>query len=260
MIDSHVHPDHWGIQPILFNIGNLQVPAYSFFVLLGLIVGLVVYAYESKRRKLLNDDGVFIAFGAILGGVIGAKILEFAINIDFVLANLSNPVALMSGRTIVGGLIGGTVGVMIVKKLIGSKERRGNMFAPAIALGVAIGRLGCFFVGCCYGKATSLPWGVDFGDHILRHPTQIYESIFMLGMFIYLERIKNREDVKPGQLFKTLMLSYFTFRFLIEFIRVEPVIFMGLTVFQIICVGVIVYLARDDINKLIYKVVKRYVK
>lgn len=245
MPDSHYHPTNWGVRPVLFSIGGIDVPTYAFFVFLGLVAGVAVYMYESKNQKKLNDNGIYIAFGALLGGVIGAKVLEFAINYKFFVANIANPAAFLSGRTIVGGLIGGTIGAMIAKKIIGSKEKRGNFFAPAIAIGVAIGRLGCFFTGCCYGKPTNLPWGVDFGDHILRHPTQIYESIFMLGMFVYLERIKNRPDIKPGQLFKLLMIAYFAFRFFIEFIRVEPVVFAGLTVFQIISLVVIMYLSRD---------------
>lgn len=258
MIDDHFYPnDSWGIRPILFHIGNINIPSYSFFVFLGLIVGLLVYFYESRRKKSLNDNGIFVAVGALVGGVLGAKILEFIINYKFVFENINNIGALLSGRTIVGGLIGGTIGVILTKKFLGIKEKRGNLFAPAIAIGVAIGRLGCFFRGCCYGKATTLPWGVDFGDHISRHPTQIYESLFMLFMFIYLERIKDREDIRPGQLFKLLMVSYFTFRFLVEFIRVEPVIFAGLTVFQIISIGVILYLVRDNIKNLFINLINK---
>ena len=139
------------------------------------------------------------------------------------------------------GLIGGTIGVVITKKMLGMEnQKRGNLFAPAIAIGVAIGRLGCFFRGCCFGKETSLPWGINFGDGILRHPTQIYEAIFMLGMFFYL-KWKSKQNTAPGSLFRILIVSYFTFRFFIEFLRVEPVAFLGLTWFQIISLGVLAY-------------------
>jgi prolipoprotein diacylglyceryltransferase len=127
-----------------------------------------------------------------------------------------------------------------MKKKLKMKEKRGNLFAPAIATGVAIGRIGCFLRGCCFGKETSLPWGVNFGDGILRHPTEIYESIFMIGMFIYL-RYKMTKNPKPGSLFRLLMIFYFSFRFIIEFIRVEPIAFFGLTFFQLICLLVLGY-------------------
>lgn len=258
MVDSHLHPADWGIMPILFHINNLALSSYTFFVFLGLVVGIIVYFYESRKQKKLSDNGIYVAVGALVGGTIGAKVLEIAINYDFFIKNIGNPSVFISGRTIVGGLIGGTVGAILTKRILGIKEKRGNLFAPAIAIGVAIGRLGCFFVGCCYGKATNLPWGVDFGDHIPRHPTQIYESLFMLGMFVYLEKIKNRSDVKPGQLFKLLMVSYFTFRFVIEFIRVEPVTLAGLTTFQFISVVVILYLVKNNVVVTFIKV-KKYV-
>jgi len=253
MIDDHFYPENWGIKPILFHIGNFNVSSYTFFVLLGLLVGIAVYFYEARRQKSLSENGFFIAVGSLAGGIIGAKILQWIIDYRYILSHLSNLEILFSGRTIIGGLIGGTIGAIITKKILGIKEKRGNLFAPAVAIGVAIGRLGCFFRGCCYGKQTILPWGVNFGDGILRHPTQLYESLFMLAMFIYLEKIKNRENIKPGQLFKLLMISYFIFRFLIEFIRVEPVVFVGLTIFQIISIGAIIYLARDNIINLIIK-------
>lgn len=249
MIDDHYYPDiypaEWGVKPVLFHVGDFGVPAYSFFVLLGLIIGALIYFYESRRKGRLNEKGFLIAVGALVGGVIGAKLFQWIIDIEYVFENITRIDVLLSGRTIVGGLIGGTIGAKVTKHLLKIKEKRGNLFAPAIAMGVAIGRLGCFFRGCCYGKATSLPWGVDFGDGILRHPTQIYESLFMLAMFVYIQIVKDKKSIKPGQLFKRLMIAYFTFRFLIEFIRVERIILFGLTSFQIISIGVIIFLTKD---------------
>jgi prolipoprotein diacylglyceryltransferase len=86
---------------------------------------------------------------------------------------------------------------------------------------------------------------VNFGDNVPRHPTQLYESAFMLLMFVYMEKVKNRADLAPGRLFDVLMTSYFTFRFFIEFIRVEKTAFWGLTVFQLISLAVIIYLNRE---------------
>lgn len=239
MIDSHIYPANWGIKPILFSIFGLDIPSYGFFVLLALIIGIFFYIYEAKKQKKLSENTFYIFLAAIVGGTIGAKIPIWIINFNYI---ISNPTLynLLSGRTIVGGLIGGFIAVLIIKKHLRIKEKRGNLFAPAIAIGVAIGRIGCFLRGCCYGKPTGLPWGINFGDGILRHPTQIYESIFMFILFIYLF-MANEKEQKPGRLFKVLMISYFIFRFFIEFVRVEPVVFFGLTIFQVISIIAVIF-------------------
>ena len=248
MAAEHFHPGNWGVRPVLFSLGGYGVPSYSFFVLLGLAAGAGIYFYEAKKGKKLTEQGFFIFIGSLAGGALGAKLAELLINFKYVISEVS-PDLLFSGRTIAGGLIGGAAGAALAKKLMGVTERRGNYFAPAIAAGLAIGRLGCFFQGCCYGTPTSLPWGVNFGDNIPRHPTQLYESAFMLLLFVYLEKIKDRPGLKPGRLFDVLMLNYFTFRFFVEFIRVEKQAFWGLSVFQLISIAVIIYLNRGVILK-----------
>ena len=250
----------WGIKPILFNIGSIPVPSYSFFIVLGFLVGLAVYFWEAKKSNSLGENNIYIIFGALIGAAIGAKLLDFIVDYRYFIASFWSVETLFYGKTIIGGLIGGVIGTRITKKLFNIKGKRGNLFAPAIAVGVAIGRIGCFLRGCCYGKPTNLPWGVNFGDGILRHPTQIYESLFMLAMFIYLEKIKNRKDIKPGQLLKILMVSYFTFRFFIEFIRVQDVVLFGLTGFQIISLLAIIYLIRDNLINLLLKIKTIYGK
>ena len=97
----------------------------------------------------------------------------------------------MSGKTLVGGLIGGLFAVEWTKRLIGVRRRTGDLFAIPLCAGIAIGRIGCFLGGLedgAYGVATVLPWGVDFGDGVARHPTQVYEILWMgLVAFWYLE-------------------------------------------------------------------------
>jgi phosphatidylglycerol:prolipoprotein diacylglycerol transferase len=245
MIDSHAHPAEWGVRPVLFHIGGFGVPSYSFFVLLGLVAGISLYVFDARRSGRNSGNGAIIIFGAIAGGIIGAKALEWALNYRFLAAHFSDPAVWLSGRTIVGGLLGGKAGAMLVKKAYGIREKRGNEIAPAVALGVLIGRFGCFFRGCCYGKPTACSWGVNFGDGVLRHPTQLYEALFMLAMLLLLSYRQRTPGLKPGELFRLLMICYFAFRFLIEFIRVEPVVFAGLTSFQLISLAVILFFGRS---------------
>lgn len=241
VIDSHAHPADWGIRPVLFEVGGFGVPAYAFFVLLGLVAGVAYFIADLRKSGRSNGNGLVIATGAIAGGILGAKLFEWVLNYRFLIDHLSDPAVWLSGRTIVGGLIGGKIGAVLTKRAFGIRERRGNEIAPAVAIGVMVGRFGCFFRGCCYGTPTDLPLGVNFGDGILRHPTQLYESLFMLGMFVWLVYRKRQGDPSPGRLFSILMLWYFTFRFTIEFIRIEPVVFAGLTSFQLISLVVALY-------------------
>lgn len=237
MLDTHFHPPNWGLIPVLFKIGNFSVTSYSFFILLGLLVGIFIYYRDSKRFKKNNEKTFFIAFAALVGGIIGAKIPVWL---------MYSSAALLSGRTIIGGLIGGFIAVKITKKILNIKGKRGNLFAPAIALGCAIGRIGCLLQGCCFGIATGLPVGVNFGDGILRHPTQAYESLFNLGMFFYLNH-KKSQNPQPGQLLQIYLVSYFIFRFFLEFIKFEPKIIWQLTIYQILAIIILAYLLREPI-------------
>ena len=236
----------YGIKPVLFRIGNTEFSTYSFFILLGIIVAALIYFYEAKKANQVNEFSFLIAVGAFVGSTFGSKLLELLMNIDRLQSKNDLLVFLISGRTIIGGLIGGTLGVWITKSIMRIKAKRGNLFAPAVAMGVAVGRIGCFFNGCCFGKPTNLPWGVDFGDGLMRHPTMIYESLFMLTMFFVLKLCFNTRTIAPGYLFKILMIAYFSFRFLIEFIRVERVAFIGLTYFQMISFLVLIYLVFNE--------------
>jgi hypothetical protein len=125
------------------------------------------------------------------------------------LSGLENParsasaplVAVLSSKTIVGGLIGGLIAVEIVKKIAGIRTPTGDLFAIPLCVGIAVGRIGCFLTGLddgTFAVATTLPWGINFGDGIARHPTQLYEIVFLLVLAAVLWRMAPR--VRPGDL------------------------------------------------------------
>src|SRR5205814_8788826 len=91
--------------------------------------------------------------------------------------------------------------------------------------------LACFTAGCCHGVATDLPWGVDFGDGICRHPTQLYEFGFHLGCAVILSKLQARGLLR-GQLIKLYIIAYLVYRFATEFIRREPKVWLDLTIYQ----------------------------
>jgi len=241
---------NWGLRPVLFYIGKLPVEAYPVFLTLALIVGILVYLLELKNENCKNPDALYIVFFALLGGTIGSKLPIFFIYWKEINAHPDSLATLLSGRTIIGGLIGGLIGNKLAKKLFNIKVRMGNQIGIPVAIAMAIGRIGCLLRGCCYGKPTSLIWGVDFGDHILRHPTQAYEIIFDLLLALYLYWRKKR-GVEPGELFRIFLSFYLSFRFLIEFIRVERVSFIGLTDFQLLCVVALLFINRRTIKQIL---------
>lgn len=243
--DTHVQPADWGVWPVLFSAGPVEVSAYGFFVVIGLVVAIALYFWNT-RGKRLGGNGLVIAISAVVGGIIGAKIPLWLANAQQIIAEPTAE-SLLSGRTILGGLIGGALAVWLVKRRLGIRERLGNYLVPSLCLAILFGRIGCLMAGCCYGQPTSLPSGIDFGDGIARHPTQLYEAALMLVFFAYAQYAKERW--RPGALFRAFMVAYFAWRFAIEFIRVNPVSAIGLTYYQLTAVIVLLYyLSRSVIG------------
>jgi phosphatidylglycerol:prolipoprotein diacylglycerol transferase len=209
----------------------LGIPAYTFFVGLGVIAGLIYYFVSLKRRGQVSEGAVKIVFSALVCGVIGSRVP--------LLFEGRGWEELLYGKSIVGGFVGGMFGVIAIKKMLGIKLKLGNVIAPSIALGMAIGRIGCFFNGCCYGIIA--PWGFSFGDGLLRLPTQLFESAFHLIAFVLLVYYSSKVRTL-GILFKLYLLAYFVFRFLTEFIRENPIVCCGMTIYQIFCILGAIYM------------------
>lgn len=240
---------NWGIKPVLFQIGDIQITSYSVFMVLALLGGFLVYTYYLKKEKIKGSNAIYIALFSLTFGTIGSKIPIILLSYQKINSVTSLEIFL-SGRTIIGGLIGGFLGTIFAKRIFNIKEKMGNQLAIPVAVGMAIGRIGCFLTGCCYGIETTLPWGVNFGDGILRHPTQIYEIIFDVFLVLYLVKRK-KGDIKPGQLFKIFLTYYMAFRFILEFIRTEKIVFLGLTSFQLLCLITLIYINKETLKKLV---------
>jgi phosphatidylglycerol:prolipoprotein diacylglycerol transferase len=217
-------------------------------MLTALAAGLWLSRRSQARLPLSAGQRWGLAIGAFCGGMLGAKL-------PFALADPRGPVCLQAwiadGKTIVFGLVGGYVGVEIAKALLDIRMKTGDSFAVPVAVAVGIGRLGCFVGGCCYGLPTSLPWGVDFGDGVRRHPTQLYELAFHLGAAAMLVALQRRGQFRR-QLFKLYLAAYFAYRFFTEFLRPEVRLWGGLTGYQwasLALIGVVVILWHADERK-----------
>jgi len=226
--DSHI--PLVGLHPVLFSIGGMAVTSYAFFMVLGIVAAIGWFRHQSRLEGPADPHSWTIILSALFFGSLGAKLMAVALSAGRY-PSFGVIQFLYAGRSIVGGLIGGWFGVKLVKRVLGIHTRHGNAIAPAAALGLAVGRLGCLLGSCCYGKPTTGLIAVDFGDGQRRHPTQLYEALFDLALFAWLVRA-NRRHPPPGRLFRHFLFAYFSFRFFIEFIRAEPVVWLGLTVYQ----------------------------
>ncbi|MEX0789479.1 MAG: prolipoprotein diacylglyceryl transferase family protein, partial [Actinomycetota bacterium] len=146
--------------PTLFNVGDLGVPTHTFFLALGILVATALTVYEARRRDRLTQELVAVMAGTLLFGAVGAKLATVwqyvRLNGDPTLIG-----ALVDGgKSILGGLAGAYVGALLTKKIVGYKGKTGDMFAPGIALGMVVGRVGCFLTEQI-GTPTSLPWGIS---------------------------------------------------------------------------------------------------
>jgi len=147
------------------------------------------YAYLKLRRRFGDPIDTPLRWAAVAaavaGAALGSKILFWLEDPRQTLENLHNPAYLIGGKTIVGALIGGLVAVELIKRYIGLRTSTGDLYAIPLAVGIAIGRIGCFLTGLSdntYGTPTGLPWGINFGDGIRRHPTQLYEIAFLIAL------------------------------------------------------------------------------
>jgi phosphatidylglycerol:prolipoprotein diacylglycerol transferase len=187
----------------------------------GIFVGMRVFAMRMRRRgeAIGERRGFAVAAGCIAGAVLGSRIAVWLDRPDVALAAWWTLVPWTMGQSIVGALIGGWAGVEVGKRIGGVSRSTGDAFVVPVALGIAIGRLGCFVAGLhddTYGVATSLPWGVDFGDGVPRHPTQIYDIAAVAALALALHAARDRLARVPGLAFKLFLAGYLAWRLVID--------------------------------------------
>jgi phosphatidylglycerol:prolipoprotein diacylglycerol transferase len=218
------------MSPILFRLGGLEIYAYGFFIALGFIAGLVLAALKARRAGIPFECVVEIFFYTVFSAIIGSRILFVLINFDSYREDLLQVFKIWEGGLVFyGGLIlaaGIAIGYMKWHRL--PIWKLADLFSPSIALGLIFGRIGCFLAGCCYGKETSLPWGIVFTTpnslallNVPLHPTQLYEAAGGLIIFFFLNWMAKRKTFE-GQIFWLFLLLYSIARFLIEILRDDP--------------------------------------
>jgi phosphatidylglycerol---prolipoprotein diacylglyceryl transferase len=220
--------------PELFRIGSFPINTYGVFLALAFLCAILITVKLAERDGLPRDRVYDLCLWMLLASLVGSKILMLFTEPEY----RDNPLQLVSldflrsGGVFYGGLLGAVAaGYLVMKHYKLPWWTTADACAPGIAIGNFFGRQGCFAAGCCWGKPTSLPWGVKFtelGHEITGvptdaylHPTQLYESFAMLLVFFFLLWLHKRKRFS-GQVVLAYALLYSTIRFAIEFVRDDP--------------------------------------
>jgi phosphatidylglycerol:prolipoprotein diacylglycerol transferase len=220
--------------PELFRIGSFPVNTYGVLLAAAFLAALFVAARLGARDGLKRERVFDLGLWMLMAALVGSKLLLLVVEPDY----WREPLRLLSldflrsGGVFYGGFIGGLLAAVFLMRRYGLPFwKTSDAFAPAVALGQSIGRLGCFAAGCCWGKECAWPWGVEFGERghevtgvpvgVHLHPTQLYESAAALLIFAFLAWLHRRKRF-DGQVLLAYAVLYGATRFTVEFFRDDP--------------------------------------
>lgn len=226
------------MHPIICRIGPVEVYSFGVMVAVAAVLCSLLMVREGRFFGIAAEEIYDLVFWAAMGGILGARIFYVFLNLPFF---LSDPLEIFmlnrGGLAWQGGLLVGAIAVVV---FIRRKKRpvlfMADFMAPYLALGHAIGRIGCFLNGCCYGK--EFPHGIYFPvHHAVLHPTQLYESVVLFILFFVLMRLRKVAVENPGMVFSGYVMAASLIRFMVEFFRADhqPLLF-DLSVFQYVSI------------------------
>jgi phosphatidylglycerol:prolipoprotein diacylglycerol transferase len=220
--------------PELFRIGNFPINTYGVFLAVAFLCAILIAVRLARREGLPAERIYDLSLWMLLAGLVGSKFLMLFTEPEY----RDNPALLLSldflrsGGVFYGGLLGAVLaGYFLMRRYKLPWWKTADACAPGIAVANFFGRQGCFAAGCCWGKPTTLPWGVKFSElghqitgvptDVHLHPTQLYESFAMLLVFVFLLWLHKRKRF-DGQVILAYALLYSAIRFAIEFVRDDP--------------------------------------
>src|SRR5688572_6642308 len=220
------------MHPILFELGDWPVYTYGILLAAAYLLGLQLAVWRAKRRGVDPSRVMDLGIWIIIAALVGAKLLLIIVDWDHYRANPRDIFSLVrSAGVFYGGLVAATItGILLMRRYRLPLWTTADLYAPGAALGHVIGRMGCFFAGCCWGKPTDLPWAITFTNpaaaanvgtplNIPLHPTQLYEAGAELLILALLLATERRGRPFAGRTFWLYMLLYGITRFVIEFYR-----------------------------------------
>jgi len=237
--------------PKLFSIGSFFIPTYGVLVALGFLAGLLITMRLATRAGLSADKVTNLAVYCAIAGVLGAKLFMFLFDWSYYWQN-PGEIFTMGTLQAAGVFHGGFIAALVVAFFYMRKHKLAvlptmDIFAPGVAIGQAIGRLGCFAAGCCWGRECDLPWGVHFRSDFAApvpldkalHPVQLYESFCNFLLFALLYKLSARPH-RPGKIIGLYLVIYSTVRFCVEFFRNhEQALILNLSLTQWISLGLL---------------------
>lgn len=216
------------MHPILLNLGPIPIHTYGFLIAVGFLVALQVIKRLASKEKLPIEKTLDLAFWGLAVGFVGARLLFILTRLDTFIAD---PISIF--KVWEGGLVffGGPIlavpfVVWYIRKHKLNLWKTIDVFAPALVIAHAFGRLGCFSAGCCYGRPTGNNWGVKFYSDLVEkefqginlHPTQLYESFSLLILFFGLLWIQRHKKF-DGQTALSYFMVYPIIRSIVEIFR-----------------------------------------
>ena len=203
---------------------------------------LYVWQRARSRDRISEDQRWWIFMGAAAGALLGSHVLGILENPQ----NLAHLDLLlwMSNKTVVGGFLGGLIGVEVTKKMIGVTVSSGDLITYPLIGGLMVGRLGCHLAGLSdgtHGLPSALPWAIDFGDGVPRHPVNLYEVLFLALLAMSIVLLERSAALSDGARFKIFLIGYLLWRFFAEWLK--PVYFFpfGLSTIQLACLAGLIY-------------------
>lgn len=212
-------------------------PAYGLLMIAGLIASAIIW----RRATRIQRIPLMVFVGGLIGAIAGAKLAYFLAELPF---RWSEPHLLenvLLGRTLLGGLLGGYLGVEWGKRVCGYAQPTGDSFAVAVPIGVALGRIGCYLHGCCQGHVCGAAWyATQDASGAFRFPVALTEAGFHLLAAATLAILASTGRFR-GQLFHIYLIAYGLFRFATEFLRETPRIDDRITTYQILAMGIVLF-------------------
>lgn len=226
--------------PVTFQLAGASIPAHLVFELLAFQVAAVVYYSISRGRQdaIADRTRVVLILAAGLGALAGSRALAWLEHWEVLFAAPSW-FTFYNTKTIVGAILGATLAIELAKKCVGETRSTGDLYVFPLIAGIIVGRIGCFLTGVAdhtAGLPTVLPWAMEQGDGVLRHPTALYEILFLMLLAVALRLNEARLRRRNGLMFLTFLSAYLSFRLGVDFLKPGPTVFLDLSAIQWACV------------------------